>query len=753
MAALVLMFPLATAQVDPGLRNPVDAGGPINDVALAVDSGHFAAAIDDPGGRFEPITGPEPNAPTWSLWVPSGERIEQDDGVDPEQCDDADLTDPTLPEPGIPDDCQTDAVSVALSTDGQRLVVAGNADGSAEVVFATAAEAGIHQESVSGTVTDLAMSDDGRQVAIVTAEGNGGAIHLYRWTSSVSHVWTEDAGSAFSHVAVSPDGDTVVAGAGDVHYRYFTGSSDGDEVADEDFPDTLLDIAIADDADHVSIAGADSGHFVLYEDDTAPDRRAFRSKHTDDAVTAVAISADAATFAVGNDQGTIWLYALDRSDFTIELLGKSVLGDAVSDLRFDGGADLLAAASDAGVTLFDVRDDLQDLWHDARDGIGVVHISRDGNTLLTGAGEEVLVYDAIHNLSHEFTTLPDETVPGEQATIELLLKNDGNRAESVPLGADLPSDWSAVTTPGVVDLLPGEERNVTLRLSVPAGHAPGPATVDLLVGGFDPIPVPLEIPEHDAWGLQAGDDVQSRGTDNDGAARFTVQIENQGNLEGVPELEVSGEEPGWDMRLEGASAPIAPGDSVEARLIMQAPEGADELDRATAVVSIGGATPTSLEYTATVGARFAMDLDTPAGHVAPAGNLSSFQVTVTNDGNTVDGVRLRLESIPEGWTARFQGSDRVRVVSLIDAGDAVTEQVELIPPGDVPEGPPFQITVRATSLGDDSRSSSANILVTVEEAAEGGGGDGRTIPAVGVPALLLAFAFVARRRIGPKRDS
>lgn len=744
---LLLLLPAAAAQGDPGLRPPIAMGAAVTAVAAASSTGAFGAGTEDPGSILP--TTPDPDLPVWFLRNSAGDLWVQEDHADPAQCLDPDDPLAILDAPGVPDDCDTDVVAVAVSADGGRIVAAGNGDAEGQLVLGTRQQGPVHRINITGEITAVRLSGDGTIVAaatdVATEEGGGGRLYLYRWSQSVQLLWMDGLDDALSHLALSPDGASIAAGAGDVHYRYKVSGGAQSRVADDGFPGDVLDLQASDHAIHISIAGAASGHLVLYDDDTAAGMREVRAKHDNRPLDAVAITRDGTRIAVGNDQGGLWVYDLGFPSYALAARGQLDLPTGITDLQFSGDGTLLAVANSGSIQMYDLRNATLDLlWQDSRSGLlPSIALGKGGDVLVAASGQDLLVYDAVHNVTATTVDPPASITPGTPLPLRFRVENHGNRVEELAFSALLPENWTATVAPASMLLAPGAQRTVTATVTAPASEVPGNATVRLHMSRFPETPVTLQVPQHDAWSLVPDELATSRGTDGQGAARFTFRIHNEGNVAGMPPLSVGGDDPAWQYRLSGHDAPLSPGESAPVTLTIQAPDDAAELATATATIQVGGAVPATLEYTATVGALFRVGLEAPSGHRAEAGNETRFQVTVRNEGNTVDGARLELGAVPQSWRMQIAGGGREHIVPLIGPGDAQVITIAVLLPDDAQGGPPYQISLAATSLADPGERVTRLILVTVDSAPPTGEGDGRKIPAPGLLMPLAGAFFLA----------
>jgi uncharacterized membrane protein len=247
------------------------------------------------------------------------------------------------------------------------------------------------------------------------------------------------------------------------------------------------------------------------------------------------------------------------------------------------------------------------------------------------------------------------------------------------------------------------------------------------------------------------DGATSKGANNGAPAEFTIKVRNAGNVQESVALSAGGAPAGWGVTVEPTSLTLPAGSSADVVVSMQPPSGSRDGLTATAVLRRDGGSATPVELTATVGAFFQVRLVVPVGTVIDAGISGLVNATVHNEGNALDGILVRIGSLPAGWRGGFLNGLGELQVEDVEPGGTRIVQVSLQPPEDAFSSVPTQITLTASSLGDPSRTSSRGILVTVEdpnaasetdsETDDGDGGNG--IPGPGPALLLAALAFAA----------
>lgn len=764
LAFLLLLAPMAEAAAH-GARQPIAVGQTVLDVALASGGARFAAGNSDPGSRF---TGTA-SSPTWTLWNIDG-STRSTGGVDPVAC-------PNPPLEQAQEDCDTDATHVALSANGAKVAVAGRVTASGPSTLAIFTDAGtrLGQVSVPGAIQDIAIDPLGERVAAVSVVATGSAANP---EDGFIGLWTADAAMStliekedlpLGVTSVDLTRDVLVAGAGNTHYLFsvpsdfaYTASSISGNILDVD--------AAAAHADGWSVAGYSSGFFALFSDrpssghadPSVPDYQKREAGETS-AANAVAIRDDGSAFAVAHDAGRLRLYSLNPAtglpNTEVALMAeRSGLG-TIDDLAFSGDGRYLAVRSDGTVRLYHTGSgSLEEMWSDTRTAVAdSLAIDGDGDHVAIGSGTSVILYDAIHRIT---PTLPSAShQPGTTRSYDLVYRNDGNRAEGLSLQAQPPSGVTVSLSPTDFLLLPGASRTVQATVTVPATWGPGSLPVPLRLsinGGADGTPTTnlgLTIPTVHRISMTAPDG-DNKGANGGAPATFAIDVANAGNVAETVQLTLTGLG-GWSGDVEPSSLTLQPGATADVTVTLQPPAGAADGTTQLAQLEASVAGSPALPLRATVGANFAVRLTAPSGVLLNPGVNGVVDLTVRNDGNTVDDVLVQMPTLPSGWLGGFLGGQAETQVSDLGPGESRTVQASVRPPADFVSDVPTQLTFRAQSLGDATRASDARVLFTVQQATstttggDGGGGGGNGIPGPSpllLVAALTAVALAARRR-------
>ncbi len=707
--ATLLLASMASGQGEPNRQTGLSVDRNINAIDIAVDDGSFVAVTNDVGA-----TSSDTDAPVWFYWGSDGRNLLQDGSADAEDCG-------TI----VSADCYSDATHVAVDANGDRMVVASELDSqSSSVLFISTAAGPQHQETITGSVTGLAISDDGQTVVASTSRtiNDDGRVVRFSWGTAIDK-WEDNTDDPATAVDVSSDGKSIAAAAGPHHHRYHV-SAASTLVADTKFPGSVTDVQVSGDANTVSIAGSSTGYFVIYDDDTSADNRVLRVRDLTTAISAVAITEDAKHVAIGNTAGNVWIYELNTQIRGLGNGGSPVsswqMQSAVEDLDFSRDGRYLGVAAGNVLSMHEVHaDGAIPLWQDTLEGsIGAIRLSATGDRIIAAAstetGHEVFRYQAKHAITvagpTQRTLLPEQSV-----AVSLNVTNAGNRPETV--------SWTVVGASGIgVDAIaaasvhPGDHATFTTTVSVPASYAPGTHTITLNAttqhGLKESHPLNIVVPEVRAWRLEAGEHPVSLGAQLGQPTTFKLDLANIGNVEEPAPVTVGVDLDGWTAAIK-AGGTLPPGGEGLLVIEVTSPDDVAEGVAAQIDVTLEGEEP--IELLATVGARFGVDMTAPAGLEIHPGVPGSVVVSVTNTGNAVDGVRLKALGVPSGWSIQFSGSAS-HVISQIEAGETVDVPVTVTAPFDAATGgAPSQVFFQAASLADSGRTSTSDVLISVTE--------------------------------------
>lgn len=723
LVATFLLLPLAQAAVDPHPRTEpaLALDGAVTALALAGNGALLVAGRSDPDGATGETAG------LWRAWDAPGNQV-RSETADRANCQATALLDA----------CLGSVVDVAVDATGTRIVVAAQDDnGDGRLILATRDQGIVGRTELDGLQpVAIALSEDGRTLAVALrddATTPTGMVRSYAWAGTgagaFAMTWSTDLPTVPTGVALGAEG-RIATVAGDRHYRFSpTGSAylhDNDAV--------LNAVAFAGDtADHWSIAGAADGGVLLYSD---AEDTAVAAPHVDlvqgtSPQTAVAASADATLFAAGDQAGIVRLYR------NHELVGGSyyvtaspALDDAVTALAFSADGRYLAVAAGKGTYLWRTTStSLQEMWR----AIGTapvtgVALTQDGETVVASTGASLSVYTAVHAATLTAPAAP-VLAPGGGESIALRIENTGNREETVQLTLTMPSGWEGALETASVRLDPGQVREVRLNVTAPSGAGPGTvqANVALRVQGIPATTaIPLTVGQVHRWVVQA-DGPLSQPIPPGGSVSFPVLVTNLGNGADNTTVLATTATPGWTVTVQPATVQAAAGAQGKATIVVAAPADAGQLASATVQVRLGSDATAALDLTASVGARFAAAVQALGSEQeGQRGVAATYTVRVTNQGNAPDRFLVALEGLPLGWTAMVDASPTVTLA----AGQAAEVRLDVTPAAGAAAGT-YALTVAVHSEASPSARATTSLRLTLEDIVP----SATTTPPKGSPGL------------------
>ncbi len=276
---------------------------------------------------------------------------------------------------GWSDESPAIVYAVSTSADG-TLIVAGRRDNS--VVAYDAAGQQVWTFGTEGTVYDVAVSDAGDRIAVGSEDRN-----VYVLDGTGAEVWRYRATNTFQAVAISGDGQIVAGGSSDGTVSVYDDT--GNLTWEHSAGDEVTQVAIYGGADGFRVlAGTGDSRVTLIDGSGQP---AWQST-LDYSVRGLAVSANGALIAAGDDQET--LYLLDGGSGAI--LWEANLGSPVPAVDIDPDGNVVVAGTEGGlVTVFD-PDGNRIGESDTGGSISDVSLAGDSTLAAVALTEEVAVY-------------------------------------------------------------------------------------------------------------------------------------------------------------------------------------------------------------------------------------------------------------------------------------------------------------------------------------------------------------------------
>lgn len=304
-------------------------------------------------------------------------------------------------------------------------------------------------------------------------------------------------------------------------------------------------------------------------------------------------------------------------------------------------------------------------------------------------------------------------LPGEMATFTLTITNTGNAADTFNSAA--VTGWALSGLPAQSNALaPGAQQTFTVQVSVPLGALAGDFDVAQVTFVSQDSPsttaqVSFTSTALPVYGVQAAiAPVAQTGLPGE-LLTYTLWVTNTGNITDTFDTAVTADFPVSGLPFEIGA--IAPGDVVTRTLQVLLPSNALAGDSDTAqIVLTSQAAPqqtAEVEMTSSVGARYGvLAAVIPSAQVGAGGEMLTYQLLVTNTGNTADTFTTALTAV---WTVNGLPA---QVGPLAAGASAVVPFTVQVPEGAL-DGEQDVAQIDVTSTGDALVTSSATFTSTV----------------------------------------
>ncbi len=754
---LLLAAPMASAATNPNGHDVITESG-ILAATMSSDNGRILYGIKDLGSNTpNPPTLPgDPSPPgaaeaTWFLVDPGTSNEIETGDVDPAACRE--------PSQGLPaDNCSTDTLKVASNALGTRLVATGRAEENKNVLlFQPVSGTPTRFEfTANGPIKYLDLAEDGSAVAIAY-QGSPIKWHVryFGWNSDGSITpWANAKELSAEPVGLdlSEDGKVFVAIANEEFIRFFADSTDP-AVVDDSFVGKGASVAVASNVAHTSVTGTTNGRLTIHVDSTTADDQKLNIRRQDSSITAVAITDDGKYIAWSNQAGTFGMGKYDVTSNVFQVLGETNIGAPAKQITLNGTGEVAAVLAGDNLHLFGRHDNqVYPLWKsEQKDNLGTVALRSDGQQVLVPHPGRIVLFDAIYavNITGDHPTM----VPGETAELTLKVRNDGNRLLTTPLISKPLPGWTAVPASANVVVAPNQTLEVKVAVTPSATASPG--GYQLVFETLDPEGVAtthradVSLATVVGWEMDVKQGKPLTLSVNAGEpGTFELAVINKGNTEVKAPVKLSVSDGAWKAEFTKGTGKIMPGATADLDVTVTPPADALELDEATITVRMDGFDD-PIQLRAVVGAVFGVTLEIPSGITIIDGESKTFNVTVTNSGNTADGADVTFGELPPGWTGTFDFGLTTAAVKDIPAQSSRTIKATINIPLGEELGAPFLVLMHAVGYGDPLDPSEDTMLVTVEERVIV---PPETEESPGIPSVVLlvalgAAAWVARRRV------
>jgi len=279
--------------------------------------------------------------------------------------------------------------SVAITHDGQY-IVAGTSGREYSNIYFFEKNSSIPLWSCNtgGDVVSLAISSSGQYIAAGIGRDNQGVLFLRK--SSSSPLWRYDTGGAIGFVkdvALSSDGDYIVAGTYD-GYLYYFGKNSSTPIWMYKTPGWAYNVDISADGNYIVVgtsnANSNDKFYLLEKTSNIP----LWNFTTSDPVWSLTISSDSQYISVGTGYTGSHIYLFQRNNST-PLWSFNAGGDVRSLAMSYNGQYFVAGCYNDKVYFFD-RNSSIPLWnYNTISSITSVAISSDGQNFVAGESTTV----------------------------------------------------------------------------------------------------------------------------------------------------------------------------------------------------------------------------------------------------------------------------------------------------------------------------------------------------------------------------
>ena len=255
---------------------------------------------------------------------------------------------------------------------------------------AQAASPSVYGYDLEGRVGDLAVSPDGRYIALTTLYSH--RVLLFEHGTGLP-LWTAEIDNSPTTLALSSNGLYIVVGSNDHTVRLFHASGP-EPLWSHRAQERVIDVAMTSDGRFIAAGSADNKLYFLARNGTE------LWNHTlPDDVESVALSATGHRLAAGCRDDRVYLFdtTVATRDNTTPLWSYQVGNNVASVALSADGAYLAAGSLDNRVYLFDITNATPDnstpLWQYATGGnVRWVALSSDGSRLAAGSDDRTLYY-------------------------------------------------------------------------------------------------------------------------------------------------------------------------------------------------------------------------------------------------------------------------------------------------------------------------------------------------------------------------
>jgi uncharacterized membrane protein len=300
--------------------------------------------------------------------------------------------------------------------------------------------------------------------------------------------------------------------------------------------------------------------------------------------------------------------------------------------------------------------------------------------------------------------------PGGTVTYQVTVTNTGNTSDSFNVGVS--AAWTTDAPVTVGPLAAGAHTTINVVVHIPAGAAGGAsntATITITSQGdaSKSKSIGLTTTANTIRGVLVSPATAAQSGDPGGTVSYQVTVTNTGNTSDSFNVGVAA---GWTADAPATVGLLAAGAHTTINVVVHIPVGAAGGASNTATITItsqGDASKSkSIGLTTTANTIRGVQVSpATAGQSGNPGGTVTYQVTVTNTGNTSDNFNVGVSA---GWTTEAPGT-----VGPLAAGAHTTINVVVHIPAGAAGGASDTATITITSQGDASKSKSIGLTTTV----------------------------------------
>ncbi|MBN1142940.1 MAG: hypothetical protein JXA72_00890 [Bacteroidales bacterium] len=289
--------------------------------------------------------------------------------------------------------------------------------------------------------------------------------------------------------------------------------------------------------------------------------------------------------------------------------------------------------------------------------------------------------------------------PGESVTYSIDLINNTKSLKKVDLYlTGVPKDWvSSLTsggyTIGQVSVMPGEQRNLTLKVNIPIRVNKGNYRLTVVAKDYTTLPVTINVSEQGTFKTEFTTDQANMQGNTSSTFNFNCDLKNLTSEKQSYAL-IAKTSPGWEIsfRANGkqvTSVEIEPNNSTRVTIEIKPPANTPAGTYEIPVKAVTSSTSGELSLQLVITGTYSMNLTTPSGLLSThltAGESKRIELVVINTGSTILNKVNIVPIAPVNWEVtcdpktidKIPGGEKVNVTVTIKAdkkavpGDYVT---------------------------------------------------------------------------------